>query len=30
VPSAKYKALTGAARYLPRPLLRRVMKRRSL
>lgn len=30
VPSAKYKALTGAARYTPRPLLRAVMKRRSL
>lgn len=30
VPSAKYKALTGAARHVPRPLLRAVMKRRSL
>ena len=30
VPSAKYKALTGAARHVPRPLLRRVMRRRGL
>lgn len=30
VPSVKYKALTGAARHVPRPLLRRVMRRRGL
>ena len=30
VPSVKYKALTGAARHLPRPLLHRLMKRRGL
>jgi uncharacterized protein len=30
VPSARYKALTGAARYAPRPMLRAIMQRRSL
>jgi len=30
VPSIRYKALTGAARYVPRPVLRAVIKRRSL
>jgi hypothetical protein len=30
VPSARYKVLTGAARYTPRPLLRRVMRSRGL
>lgn len=30
VPSARYQALVGAARYLPRPALRAIMRRRSL
>jgi uncharacterized protein len=30
VPSAKYKALIGAARYAPRPVLHRIMRRGGL
>jgi len=30
VPSARYKALTGAARYTPRPVLRAFMRRQTL
>ncbi|HEY3716008.1 MAG TPA: SDR family oxidoreductase [Jatrophihabitantaceae bacterium] len=30
VPSAKYKALIGAARHVPRPVLHRIMRRRGL